>query len=96
MIWLYPAGDIHPVILTTLATVAGLTIPGKARYVAALIAGAAKDIAEYTDLRTFNDILDGPYILLCGLAAVWQTVATRTQLECAPFPPHLFAHPRGG
>jgi hypothetical protein len=33
---------------------------------------------------------DGPYILLHGLAAVWQAVAAFTQAERQPFPHHLF------
>jgi hypothetical protein len=33
---------------------------------------------------------DGPYILLRGLAAVWQTVATLTFLATHPFPHHAF------
>jgi len=34
---------------------------------------------------------DGPYILLRGLQAVWQTVATLTLLALEPFPHHAFA-----
>ncbi len=34
---------------------------------------------------------DGPYILLRGLQAVWQTVATLTLLTLQPFPHHVFA-----
>ena len=34
---------------------------------------------------------DGPYILLRGLQAVWQTVATLTLLALKPFPHHAFA-----
>jgi hypothetical protein len=34
---------------------------------------------------------DGPYILLRGLQAVWQTVATLTLLALEPFPHHVFA-----
>lgn len=33
---------------------------------------------------------DGPYILLRGLQAVWQTVATLTLLALEPFPHHAF------
>ncbi|MGI8588665.1 MAG: hypothetical protein ACR2M0_13410 [Chloroflexia bacterium] len=33
---------------------------------------------------------NGVYILLCGLAAVWQAVAALTHLERHPFPHHLF------
>jgi hypothetical protein len=33
---------------------------------------------------------DGPYILLRGLQAVWQTVATLTLLALKPFPHHAF------
>jgi hypothetical protein len=33
---------------------------------------------------------DGPYILLRGLRAVWQTVATLTWLALEPFPHHAF------
>ena len=33
---------------------------------------------------------DGPYILLRGLQAVWQTVATLTLLVLEPFPHHAF------
>jgi hypothetical protein len=33
---------------------------------------------------------DGPYILLRGLQAVWQTVATLTLLALQPFPHHAF------
>jgi hypothetical protein len=36
---------------------------------------------------------DGPYILLRGLSAVWQTVATLSWTAIQPFPHHLF-HPR--
>ncbi len=34
---------------------------------------------------------DGPYILLRGLQAVWQTVAALTLLTLQPFPHHVFA-----
>lgn len=34
---------------------------------------------------------DGPYILLRGLAALWQTVATLTFLAVEPFPRHAFS-----
>lgn len=34
---------------------------------------------------------DGPYILLRGLQAVWQTVATLTLVVLEPFPHHAFA-----
>ena len=34
---------------------------------------------------------DGPYLLLRGLQAVWQTVATLTLLALEPFPHHTFA-----
>jgi hypothetical protein len=33
---------------------------------------------------------DGPYILLRGLSAVWQSVATLSLLSILPFPHHLF------
>lgn len=33
---------------------------------------------------------DGPYILLHGLSAVWQSVATLSWLAIQPFPHHLF------
>lgn len=33
---------------------------------------------------------DGPYLLLRGLSAVWQTVATLTHLALHPFPHHAF------
>ncbi len=33
---------------------------------------------------------DGPYIVLRGLVALWQTVATLTLLALEPFPRHLF------
>jgi hypothetical protein len=33
---------------------------------------------------------DGPYILLRGLSAVWQTVATLSLTAIQPFPHHLF------
>ena len=33
---------------------------------------------------------DGPYLLLRGLHAVWQTVATLTLLALEPFPHHAF------
>ena len=33
---------------------------------------------------------DGPYILLRGLSAVWQSVATLSWLAIQPFPHHLF------
>lgn len=33
---------------------------------------------------------DGPYLLLRGLGAVWQTVATLTHLALHPFPRHAF------
>jgi hypothetical protein len=33
---------------------------------------------------------DGPYILLRGLQAVWQTVAALTLLTLKPFPRHVF------
>jgi hypothetical protein len=33
---------------------------------------------------------DGPYVLLRGLGAVWQSVATLSLLSILPFPHHLF------
>ena len=33
---------------------------------------------------------DGPYLLLRGLSAIWQTVATLTHLALHPFPHHAF------
>jgi hypothetical protein len=36
---------------------------------------------------------DGPYILLRGLSAVWQTVATLSWTAIQPFPHHLFGEP---
>ena len=36
---------------------------------------------------------DGPSILLRGLQAVWQTVATLTLLVLEPFPHHAFESP---
>ena len=36
---------------------------------------------------------DGPYILLRGLSAVWQSVATLSWLAVQPFPHHLFDVP---
>jgi hypothetical protein len=36
---------------------------------------------------------DGPYILLRGLSAVWQCVATLSWLAIQPFPHHLFQTP---
>ena len=36
---------------------------------------------------------DGPYILLRGLSAVWQSVATLSWLIIQPFPHHLFGAP---
>ncbi len=33
---------------------------------------------------------DGPYLVLRGLVAFWQTVATLTFLVVEPFPRHLF------
>jgi len=33
---------------------------------------------------------DGPYIVLRGLSAVWQTVATLSWTAIQPFPHHLF------
>jgi Transposase DDE domain len=36
---------------------------------------------------------DGPYILVRGLAAIWQTVATLTLLMREPFPHHAFEDP---
>ena len=35
---------------------------------------------------------DGPYILLRGLSAVWQSVATLSWLAIQPFPHHLFGN----
>ena len=37
---------------------------------------------------------DGPYILLRGLSAVWQSVATLSWLAIQPFPHHLFGATR--
>ena len=36
---------------------------------------------------------DGPYLVLRGLVALWQTVATLTFLVIEPFPRQLFAPP---
>jgi hypothetical protein len=33
---------------------------------------------------------DGPYLVLRGLHAVWQTIATLTLLVIEPFPHHAF------
>jgi len=38
---------------------------------------------------------DGPYLLLRGLSAVWQTVATLTHLALHPFPHHAFLSEEG-
>lgn len=38
---------------------------------------------------------DGPYLLLRGLSAVWQTVATLTHLALHPFPHHAFLSVEG-
>lgn len=38
---------------------------------------------------------DGPYLLLRGLSAVWQTVATLTHLALHPFPHHAFLSDEG-
>lgn len=38
---------------------------------------------------------DGPYLLLRGLSAVWQTVATLTHLAIHPFPHHAFLSTEG-
>jgi hypothetical protein len=38
---------------------------------------------------------DGPYLLLRGLSAVWQTVATLTHLTLHPFPHHAFPSVQG-
>lgn len=38
---------------------------------------------------------DGPYLLLRGLSAVWQTLATLTHLALHPFPHHAFLSPHG-
>jgi hypothetical protein len=38
---------------------------------------------------------DGPYLLLRGLSAVWQTVATLTHLALHPFPHHAFLSMEG-
>lgn len=38
---------------------------------------------------------DGPYLLLRGLSAVWQTVATLTHLALHPFPHHAFLSKEG-
>jgi hypothetical protein len=38
---------------------------------------------------------DGPYLLLRGLSAVWQTVATLTHLALHPFPHHAFLSQEG-
>lgn len=38
---------------------------------------------------------DGPYLLLRGLSAVWQTLATLTHLALHPFPNHAFLSEEG-
>jgi hypothetical protein len=38
---------------------------------------------------------DGPYLLLRGLSAVWQTLATLTHLALYPFPHHAFPSTEG-
>ena len=38
---------------------------------------------------------DGPYLLLRGLSAVWQTLATLTHLALHPFPHHAFPSTEG-
>lgn len=38
---------------------------------------------------------DGPYLLLRGLSAVWQTLATLTHLALHPFPHHAFLSEEG-
>jgi len=38
---------------------------------------------------------DGPYLLLRGLSAIWQTVATLTHLALHPFPHHAFLSQEG-
>jgi hypothetical protein len=36
---------------------------------------------------------DGPYLLLVGLSAVWQTLTTLSWADSDPFPHHLFSSP---